>query len=92
LKDGKAAQDQFEAALLVESTSIEGQVGLARAMLAEGNSSEAVQQLEPLTRSQADNPDVFEAIAEAYKAAGKSAQAQQASTRAQELRAKKPGA
>jgi choline-sulfatase len=92
LKDAKAAQDQFEAALLVESTSVEGQVGLGRALLAEGNASEAVQQLEPLTRTQADNPDVFEAMAEAYKAAGKNAQAQQAATRAQELRAKKPGA
>jgi tetratricopeptide (TPR) repeat protein len=92
LKDAKAAQDQFEAALLVESTSVEGQVGLGRALLAEGNALEAVQQLEPLTRTQADNPDVFEAMAEAYKAAGKNAEAQQAATRAQELRAKKPGA
>jgi arylsulfatase A-like enzyme/cytochrome c-type biogenesis protein CcmH/NrfG len=92
LKDAKAAQDQFEAALLVDSNSVDAQLGLAKAFLAEGNAAEAVQQLEPLTRTQTDNANVFEAIAEAYKAAGKTVEAQQANARAQELRAKKPGA
>jgi predicted Zn-dependent protease len=92
LKDAKAAQDQFEAALLVDANSVDAQVGLSRAFLAEGNSAEALRQLEPLTRTQANNPDVFEAISQAYKAAGKNAEAEQAANRAQALRSKKPGA
>jgi predicted Zn-dependent protease len=82
LKDAKAAEDQFEAAQLLDSSSIVAQVGSARAQVAEGNFAAAVEQLEPLTKSQPDNAQVFEALSKAYAGQGKTAEAQKAADRA----------
>ena len=88
LKDVKAAQDQFEAATLVDSNSTEAQIGLARSVLASGNSSDAIAQLQALAKAQPDDPAVFEALAEAYKAAGKQAEYEKAIEHANALRKK----
>jgi choline-sulfatase len=85
LRDPKAADDQFEAALLLEPKSVEAQIGVAKAQIAQGNFFDAVQQLETLSKSHSDNTEVFEALAEAYAAAGKSEQAKQAQSRAKQL-------
>jgi predicted Zn-dependent protease len=88
LKDPKAAEDQFEAALLVDSKNVDATLGLASAQITQGNFADAITQLEPLAQSQADNPAVFEALAQAYNAAGKQAEAQKAESRAKVLREK----
>ncbi len=85
LKDPKAAEDQFEAAQLLDSNSVAAQVGSARALVAEGNFTAAVEQLEPLTKSQPDNAQVFEALSKAYSGLGKTAEAQTAADRAKSL-------
>jgi cytochrome c-type biogenesis protein CcmH/NrfG len=46
LKSAQAADDQFEAALLLQSKSVEAQLGAAEAQIAEDNFSDAVQQLD----------------------------------------------
>jgi predicted Zn-dependent protease len=88
LKDVKAAQDQFEAATLVDQNSTDAQIGLARTALASGNASEAITQLEGLAKTQPDNPAVFDAIAEAYRVAGKQAESANAKDHANALRKK----
>ena len=88
LKDVKAAQDQFEAATLVDQNSTDAQIGLARTALASGNASEAITQLEGLAKTQPDNPAVFDAIAEAYRMAGKQAESENAKDHANALRKK----
>jgi choline-sulfatase len=89
LNDPKAADDQFEAALLLEPKSVEAQIGVAKTQIAQGNFADAVQQLEGLSKSHPDNPDVFEALADAYAGAGKREDAQQAESRAKQLQKNK---
>jgi predicted Zn-dependent protease len=88
LKDAKAAEDQFEAAQLLDSNSIPAQIGLARAQVAEGNFTDAVRQLEPLTGSAPNNVQVFETLAKAYAGLGKAVEAQKAADRASILSGK----
>jgi choline-sulfatase len=89
LNDPKAADDQFEAALLLEPKSLEAQIGVAKTQIAQGNFADAVQQLEGLSKSHPDNPDVFEALADAYAGVGKREDAQQAENRAKQLQKNK---
>jgi predicted Zn-dependent protease len=88
LKDPKAAEDQFEAALLIQSSSVEGQLGVAKAEIAEGKFNEAVQQIEPLSKSQ-PRAELFELLAQAYAGLGKKGEAEQAAARARLLQPKK---
>ena len=87
LNDAKNAADQFEAALLVDSKSIEAQLGSAEAQIMLGNFSEAVTQLEPLSRSQPSQAQVFDLLAKAYDGMGKKDQAERAASKAKELSA-----
>jgi choline-sulfatase len=89
LKNPRAAEDQFEAALLIQSKSVAAQIGVAKAQVAEGNFKGAVQQLEPLTKSQAKNAEVFEFLAQAYTGLGRTVEAQQAEAKAKLLRERK---
>jgi choline-sulfatase len=82
LKDPKAAEDQFEAALLIQSDSVEGQMGSAEAQIADGNFGEAAQSLEALAKAQPKNAGVFEMLAKAYSGLGKKAESQQAGAKA----------
>lgn len=90
LKNPKAAEDQFEAALLLQSSSIEAQLGAANAQIAEGNAAAALRDLEPLSKKQSQNADVFGLLAKAYSGLGKTAEAQRAQSRAKLLRQHTP--
>lgn len=89
LKDPKSADDQFEAALLLQSDNLEAQLGLAKAEIANGNFADATQSLEALSKTNANNGEVFALLATAYSGMGKSAKAQQAQAKAKLLGAKK---
>jgi arylsulfatase A-like enzyme/Flp pilus assembly protein TadD len=89
LKDPKAAEDQFEAALLLQSGNVEAKLGLASAQIAEGNFDDALRQLEPLSRTQPNDPEVFELLAEVYSGLGKTVPARQAKSRADALQNRK---
>jgi choline-sulfatase len=89
IKNPKAAEDQFEAALLLQSSSTEAQLGLASAQIAEGNFDEALRHLERLSKTQPNNIEVFELLAQAYTGLGKMVEARQAESRARVLRARK---
>ncbi len=91
LKDLKNAADQFEAAQLIDADSVEAQVGSARVQTAEGHATAALQQLEPLSKSHPASPEILEALAETYRAAGKQEAAQQAEQKARSLRQTKAG-
>jgi tetratricopeptide (TPR) repeat protein len=88
LKNADAAADQFEAVLLVQPVNVEGNLGLAKAKIAQAKFSEAAQVLEELAKSQRDNPDVFDLLAQAYRGMKKGLQAHRAETRAKLLRKK----
>jgi choline-sulfatase len=88
LKNAKAAEDQFEAAQLLDSNSVEAQLGLSRAQIADGSFSDALAQLQPLSTSQPQNPEVFELLAQAYNGLGKKQEAEQAENKAKSLRQK----
>lgn len=85
LKDPMAAEDQFEAALLLQSGSVEAQLGLADAQITNGNFAEAAQSLQVLSKSQPKNPKVFDLLAKAYSGLGKKGEARLAETRAKML-------
>jgi len=78
--------DQFEAALLLDSKNVEARLGLALADIADGNAATALNQLKPLSISQAKNPEVFDLLAQAYKSLGKQDEAEHAASRAKLLR------
>ena len=89
LKDPIAAEDQFEAALLLQAGSVEAQLGLADAQIAKGNFADAARSLEALSKSQPKNPLVFNLLAKAYSGLGKKTEARRAEMRAQQLHDKK---
>jgi len=89
LKDPKAAEDQFEAALLLQPKSVEAQLGVVKAQIAEGSFADAVQQLAPLSKTQPDNAEVFELLAQSYRGMGKQEEAEQAASRAKLLQKNK---
>jgi len=86
LRNLPAAADQFEAVLLVQPASLEGQLGLAKTQLAQSSFSEAARGLEGLSKTQRDNAEVFELLAQAYRRLGKGPEAQRAEARAKLLR------
>jgi arylsulfatase A-like enzyme/Flp pilus assembly protein TadD len=85
LKDPKAAEDQFEAALLSQPGNVDAQMGVARAHLADRRFADTLRELVPLTQSQPGNAEVFELLAQAYSGLGKKTEAERAASRAQEL-------
>jgi choline-sulfatase len=87
--DAKAAEDQFEAALLLQPGSVESQIGLARALLREKKFADAAELLEESRKSGSNNADIFELLAQAYAGLGKPVQAHQAADRARRIRAAK---
>jgi arylsulfatase A-like enzyme/Tfp pilus assembly protein PilF len=89
LKDAKAAEDQFEAALLLQSDSVVAQLGLAKAEIANGNFAEAVQSLEALSKTHSKDGEVFASLAIAYSSMGRSEEAKKAEAQARLLNGKK---
>ena len=88
-KDPKAAEDEFEAALLLQPASVEAQKGLARALLLQKKFGDAVELLEERAASSENNADFFELLAQAYMGLGKPGPAQAAKDKAKEMSAAK---
>jgi Flp pilus assembly protein TadD len=86
LQDPKAAEDQFEAALLIQPESVEAQLGLARAQIASGHFLKAVQHLELLSKSQPSNAELFDLLAQGYSGLTRKDEAERAESRAKTLR------
>jgi len=89
LKKPDAAADQFEAVLLVQPVNVEGNLGLAKAKIAQDNFAEAARTLEDIEKSQRDNAEVFDLLAQAYRGLKKIPDAQRVEARAKLLRQKK---
>jgi arylsulfatase A-like enzyme/cytochrome c-type biogenesis protein CcmH/NrfG len=88
LKNSDAAADQFEAVLLVQPENVEGQLGVAKALIGKSDFAGAARALEDLTKSEPNNADVLELLAQSYRGLGKTAAAQQAEAKAKLLRKK----
>jgi predicted Zn-dependent protease len=90
LNDWKAAEDQFEAAVLLQPGSSEAQIDLAKALVRRKKFSDAVELLEPVAGSSTSDPEVFVLLAEAYAELGRREDAQRAELRAKALQKSKP--
>ena len=84
LHEFNAAQDQLEAALLMQST-FEAQKKLAEVFLAQDKFENARQQLEGAIKAQPDSAEAYELLARAYAGLGKTESASKARTRAKAL-------
>jgi choline-sulfatase len=80
-----AAQDQLEAALLIQPT-LEAQLKLSEVFLAQKKFEEALQQLQAAIKANPDSADAFELLARAYTALNKPQSALQAAAHAKFLR------
>jgi tetratricopeptide (TPR) repeat protein len=81
----KDAENEFESALLLRPASEDGQIGLAKALLAEKKFTDAVEFLK-VSAEENKTAELFELLANGYRALGKTAQANRAEKRAQSLR------
>ena len=86
LKNLGAAEDQYEAVLLLQPGNREAALGLARALIAGGKFGAAISQLRPLSNSDRQTPELFELLADAYRGAGNTVEAQAAKSHAKLLR------
>ncbi len=82
------AQDQFEAALLVESENTEGRMGLAEAQILQSDFAGALPDLDALTKSDPKNGAAWRLLARAYRGAGKEQAAKRAEDQAAALEKK----
>jgi arylsulfatase A-like enzyme/Flp pilus assembly protein TadD len=85
LHDAKSAQDQLEAALLLQ-TSFEAELRLAEVLIAEEKFTEAVQHLEVLAQERKDSAETYDLLARGYAGLHKDQQARQAEGHAKFLR------
>jgi predicted Zn-dependent protease len=92
LKNPKTAEDQFEAAILLQSKNVEAQLGVAKAQMSGGRFEDAVRQLEPLAKTYPDSAELFALMSQAYSGTGSTEKAALAAKHAALLRKKqKPG-
>jgi choline-sulfatase len=84
LNDLGAAEDQLEAALLLQPKNAEAQTSLADVLVAQKKFPEAVQQLEPLTRTH-PTKHLYEILSKAYAGMGRQREAEKAQARAKDL-------
>lgn len=85
--DPKAAEDEFERALVLQPASVEGQIGLGKALLRQKKFGDAVEFLKESAASSANNADLYELLAQAYMGLGKPRPAQAAKDKARQIRA-----
>jgi choline-sulfatase len=85
LNDSHAAEDQFEAAVLLHPESTEAQLNLAKALIRQKKFAEAVELLELVAEPSSGNPEIFELLARAYASLGRRQDAQRAQLRAKSL-------
>jgi choline-sulfatase len=86
LSDSNAAEDQFEAAVLLQPGSSEAQINLAKTLIHQKKFTEAVELLEAVAEPSSRNPEIFELLAQAYAGLGRRQDAQRAQSRAKALR------
>ncbi len=89
LNDSKAAEVQFEAAVLLQPGSSEAQIDLAKALIRQKKFADAVELLEPVAGSSSDDAEMFEVLAEAYNGLGRRQDAQRAQSQARALQKSK---
>jgi choline-sulfatase len=89
LNNAKAAQDQFEAAVLLQPGNSEAQTDLAKALIRQKKFADAVELLELVSESSSSEPEIFVLLAEAYTGLGRPQDAQRAESRAKALQKSK---
>jgi predicted Zn-dependent protease len=85
LNDSNAAEDQFEAAVLLQPGSSDAQINLAKALIHQKKFAEAVELLEVVAEPSSRDPEIFELLAQAYSSLGRRQEAQRAQLRAKAL-------
>ena len=85
LDDSNAAEDQFEAAVLLQPGSSDAQINLAKALIRQKKFAEAVELLEVVAEPSSRDPEIFELLAQAYSSLGRRQEAQRARLRAKAL-------
>ena len=71
LNDSNAAEDQFEAAVLLQPWEFRRQINLAKALIDQKKFAEAVELLEVVTEPSSRDPEIFELLAQAYSSLGR---------------------
>jgi arylsulfatase A-like enzyme/Flp pilus assembly protein TadD len=89
LHDLKAAEVQFEAAVLLQPGSSEAQIDLAKALVRQKKFADAVELLEPIAGFSGDDAEMFEVLAGAYRGLGRRQEAQRAQSQARALQKSK---
>lgn len=89
LKDSNLAEDQFEAAVLLQPGSSEAQIQLAKTLIYRKKFADAAELLEAAAEPSNRNPEIFELLAQAYTGLGRRQEAQRARMRAKALRESK---
>jgi choline-sulfatase len=84
------ALDQFQAAQLLDPSSVDAALGRAAAQIQQGNIAEAVRDLQSLSRSHPRNADVFDTLARALRKSGDNDGAARAEQKAKLLRQAAP--
>src|SRR5205823_9075943 len=85
LNDSKAAEAQFEEAVLLQPGSSEAQIDLAKALIRQKKFADAVDLLEPVAGSSSSAAEMFAVLAEAYTGLGRRQDAQRAQSQARLL-------
>jgi predicted Zn-dependent protease len=85
LNDAKAAEVQFEAAVLLQPGSAEAQIDLAKALIRQKKFADAVELLEPVAGFSSADAEMFEVLAGAYTGLGRRQDAQRAQSQARAL-------
>jgi tetratricopeptide (TPR) repeat protein len=88
LQDYAAAEDQFEATLLLQPEHLEAHLGLARAEILQRRFSEALNELTRLAKAHPGSAEVFELLGQTYSGLGRESDAAKAKLRAKELASK----
>jgi predicted Zn-dependent protease len=85
LNDSNAAEEQFEAAVLLQPGNAEAQIHLVKTLIRRRKFTEAVELLEVVAEPSNRNPEIFELLAQAYTGLGRRQDAQRAHLRAKTL-------
>jgi predicted Zn-dependent protease len=85
MNDSNAAEQQFEAAVLLQPGNSEAQIHLAKTLIHRKKFTEAVELLEAVVESSNRNPEIFELLSQAYAGLGRRPEAQRAQLRAKAL-------
>ncbi|PYT21695.1 MAG: hypothetical protein DMG58_31670, partial [Acidobacteria bacterium] len=89
LNDSKAAEVQFEEAVLLQPGSSEAQIDLAKALIRQKKFADVVDLLEPIADSSSSGAEMFELLAEAYTGLGRGQDAQRVQSQAKALQKSK---